>query len=90
MIIESNTPDGSKTVIYDKDGNRVCLPIKSYDTETKEAEYYLLDDNGKIKMGEWDNSKNIKTGLPVGTRHPLTEKKILEGSYAEIAGARVE
>lgn len=88
MIIRAKTPDGAKTIIYDKDGNRVCEPIIWYDTETKEAEVYLLDDDGRVKMSEWENGQT-KKGLPKGERHPLTEKKVLEGTYAEIGGVRV-
>ena len=88
MIIDAGTPDGIRTVIYDKEGNRVILPIKTYNTVTKEAVYYLLDNNGQVRMSEWENGKN-KKGLPNGKRHALTETKILEGSYAEIGGERV-
>ena len=89
MIIHSSSPEGGKTIIYDKDGEKIILPIKIYNTETKEAEIYILEENGKVKMSEWEYGKNDK-GLTKMSRYALTENKIFEGSYAEIDGNRVE
>ncbi|HBI02306.1 MAG TPA: hypothetical protein DDY18_11870 [Flavobacterium sp.] len=83
MIISANTLTGQKTKVYDKDGVLIELPIRTYNTETQEAEVYELDENGRVKMTEWDvNDKKM-------TREPVLKIIKLDGSYAEIDGRRV-
>lgn len=83
MIISANTPEGAKAKIFDKEGNQIQLPIKSYDTETKKAEVYELDENGKVVMTEWKKEgKDMK-------RAPVIKTITLDDSYAEIDGKRV-
>ena len=83
MIIQANTPEGAKAKIYLASGLLCELPIKSYDTETKEVTHYELDENGKVKLTDWiyhDKGQN---------RSPITKTVKLEGSYATIDGVRV-
>ena len=83
MIIEARSPEGVKTKIYDKDGVRIELPIKEYNTETQEAVVYEYDEKGLLKTTEW-----VQDGE--GMRRQIITKTIkLEGSYAEIDGKRV-
>jgi hypothetical protein len=83
MIIHANTPEGAKAKVYNADGTELNLPIKSYDTVTKEVVHYELDENGKIKMNEWKKDGKVMSRDPV-----LTITKV-EGSYATIDGERV-
>jgi len=83
MLIKAGTEKGAKAKIYKSDGTEVTLPITEYDTETQVARHYVLEDNGRLKMGEWveENGK--------GTRKPVVKETHLPGSYAEIDGQRV-
>lgn len=83
MIIQANTLQGQKTKVYNQDGTEITLPIKSYNTETQEAEVYELDENGRVKTTEW-----VMTDKS-GRRQLLINTVKLEGSYAEIDGKRV-
>lgn len=83
MIIEANTAEGAKTRVFDKDGNPLNLPIKTYNTETQEAVVYELDENGRVKTTEWTIEGKS------GKRETVTKTVKLEGSYAEIDGKRV-
>lgn len=85
MIIKSNTEDGGKAKIFDKDGNVIDLPICEYDTETQIAKYYEYDEFGRIKFNEW---KEVEPGK--GVRQPLILEKHLPESYVEIDGKKVE
>ena len=85
MIIKSNTPEGQKAKIFNKDGTEVTLPIKEYDTETKTALCYEME-NGKVKMTGWKAHEQHKT---LAVREPILVEVLLEGSYAEIDGKRV-
>lgn len=84
MKIEANTENGSKAKIYDQNGEEITLPIKSFDTETGEVEYYELED-GKIKMTPW--VPNHATGKM--ERKPVIVKKNLPHAYALIDGKKV-
>jgi hypothetical protein len=85
MIIQSNTPEGAKAKIYLADGRQCHLPIKEYNTETKEAVVYELDAQGKVKTTDWEKSPDGKGMM----RSILTKTMKLEDSYAEIDGKRV-
>lgn len=89
MKIEANTDQGRNTKIFYADGSECELPIKSYDTETGEIEYYdaYHDENGKlhVKMTEW--VPNHATGKM--ERKPIVLKKVLEKSYALVNGKKV-
>lgn len=81
-IITDNDEIASYVVIVDENGNKINH-IKSYDVETKEAELYCVDENGRIKT-EWISEQNLSMyrryiGDEAGRFVP-TEKKILIGS----------
>ena len=85
MIIDAATPDGAKAKVYLKDGTLCELPIARYNTETKVAMVYEIDDaTGRVKLTEWEADGDNKM-----RRTPIIKAVILEGSYVEIDGKRV-
>ena len=94
MIIKSNTEEGANSQVYDKRGNKITLPIYEYNTETKEVKYYEMfkDPEGldRVKMGEWVEETKDGKKTSKFKRSPVTSSRVLEGSYVEIDGKKVD
>lgn len=85
MLIKAGTEQGAKAKIFKEDGTQVELPILEYDTDTQIIKHYLLEEDGRIKMGDWVHDEEAGKGR----RKPLVKELHLPGSYAEIDGERV-
>jgi hypothetical protein len=82
MKIEAGTDLGKRTKVFDAIGRKIRM-ITSYDTDTKEATFIpsFVDEKGK------ERSIVVKEN---GRNTVLKITKVLEGSYAEVDGKRIQ
>lgn len=83
MIIKASDPQGKDTKVYDAAGKRVKLLITEYNTETKEATFYVPGE-GSVAMAKYSSK-----GHGAFEQEPMKITAVLPGSYAEIKGKRV-